>query len=106
MKTTNNKLTEKLPVWAITFGSLIVSQPPKGDWFCEREILCKSPADLFESEQSYDSGKIRFVRVDRKPYLGFNVPFGERAYESYLVFRNIVPDVEAFEREFKARCGL
>ncbi|MDD4878114.1 MAG: hypothetical protein PHO02_03700 [Candidatus Nanoarchaeia archaeon] len=105
MKTNKNSLTEKLPEWAMFFGSLIVSQPPKG-WFCEKEIRCKSPEYLFEPDTTYDSGKIKFVPVDRKPYLGFNVPAGEREYESYLVFKNIEPDVEKFEREFNARCGL
>ena len=105
MKITKKNLTEKLPDWALLFGSFIVNQPPKG-WFCVKEIHCKSPDYLFEPDKTYDSGKIKFVPVDRKPYLAFNVPVGEREYETYLVFKNIEPDVEKLEREFNARCGL
>lgn len=106
MKTAKNDLTEKLPDWALFFGSLIVNQPPQGNWICEKEIHCKSPEYLFEPDTTYDSGKIKFVPVNRKPYLGFNIPVGRREYETYLVFRNIGPDAEKLEREFRERCGL
>lgn len=103
MKTTKKNITEKLPDWAIVFGNLIVTRPPEG-WFCEKEIHCKSPDYLFEPGKTYHWDRIKFVPVDRNPFLAFNVPAGEREYETYLVFKNIEPDAEKLEKEFKERC--